>query len=479
MKDLYTFDLTQKQALQTYREVQHAYAAIFGELKLDYVVAEASSGNIGGKLSHEYQICTANGEDTLMSCTSCSYHANDEVAVSRTSAILDAEGSLHNDHSSSLKPLVESEDPALVPRHLHHALDCRTHLSADRTTEYRVFFPRWIQTGSALPRSAHLNHHRLRSLIAGAATTSSTASTSKLSTTESTLRTLGKSASHEKPDHLEMSLQGELPRSASAPAQDNPVKAIFDERIPANVILECVGFLERSGVRAVQLDGEQPIVADLLMAEEGDGCPRCHEGTLKSYRTTELGHTFHLGTKYSERLGAHVTLDNQNVKSIQSSAKVPLDAKDHPKDSAIEMGCHGIGISRMIAGVADVLADERGLNWPRAMAPFEVVVIPGRGNDQAALNVYDHLMQHSRAHQISSTTQDQSPLLSDIILDDRTKELPWKLNDADLIGYCIIVVVGRAWQRGRCEVQCRRLQYRQEIPLERLPEVVRGLLDKL
>lgn len=122
----------------------------------------------------------------------------------------------------------------------------------------------------------------------------------------------------------------------------------------------------------------------------------------------------------------------------------------------------------MISAVADMLSDSKGLNWPRAMAPYEVVVVPAKGLEADAEKVYDALASDKDA-----------PL--DVVLDDRDKQIGWKLGDADLIGYPVIVVVGKGWKNQRTlEVQCRRLDnLREEVPFDRLSEFVRSLLDRL
>jgi prolyl-tRNA synthetase len=125
----------------------------------------------------------------------------------------------------------------------------------------------------------------------------------------------------------------------------------------------------------------------------------------------------------------------------------------------------------MIGAVADTLADDKGLNWPRVMAPFEVVIVGSKGLDEAALQVYDILCK-------VPTEPNSFPL--DLILDDRAESFPWKMQDADLVGYPVIVVVGRRWKaESICEVQCRRLQLRQEVPIGELPDLVRSILARL
>jgi prolyl-tRNA synthetase len=191
---------------------------------------------------------------------------------------------------------------------------------------------------------------------------------------------------------------------------------------------------------------------NLLPLKEGDACPRCDQGTLKIHKALELGHTFHLGTRYSEPLKAQVTLPNSPGKPVP-----------------VQMGCYGIGISRIIGAVAEHLVDARGLNWPRAIAPYEVVVIPSSGATEEVLEFFDKVAG------TSSTTNG-----IDAILDDRKETFGWKMRDADTIGYPVIVVLGKEWrQQDVSEVQCRRLSVKEKVPLDKMQEFVQNLLDQL
>jgi prolyl-tRNA synthetase len=174
---------------------------------------------------------------------------------------------------------------------------------------------------------------------------------------------------------------------------------------------------------------ESPATRDIEAIRPGDSCPRCDNGHLTPEPGIEVGHTFHLGTRYSEPLNAVVATPN-------NTEKVP-----------VHMGCHGIGVSRLIGATAALLQDEKGLNWPRAIAPFEVVLMAAPGVPQEDVTeVYDNLNGSG----------------VDVVLDDRTgKSLGWKLKDADLIGYPVIAILGKAWKSDRSvEVQCRRLGYK-------------------
>ncbi|KAB8339180.1 hypothetical protein FH972_022115 [Carpinus fangiana] len=183
----------------------------------------------------------------------------------------------------------------------------------------------------------------------------------------------------------------------------------------------------------------------------GEGCPRCAEGTLVAHRAVELGHTFYLGTRYSEPLRAVVAVEREKGKTEE----VPLS-----------MGCHGIGVSRMIGAVAAIMADAQGLNWPRVMAPWEVIVVPGpKATEGDVESVYDALQRQDG---------------EDIVIDDRADSLISKLKDADLIGYPVILVLGKAWERDRLvEVQCRRRGVKLEVQLNDLANTVQELLADL
>lgn len=182
-------------------------------------------------------------------------------------------------------------------------------------------------------------------------------------------------------------------------------------------------------------------------------CPQCRAGKLRIRRAVELGHTFHLGTRYSKPL-------NATVGESESS----LDRRP------IFMGCHGVGISRMIGAVASKLSDDKGLNWPALIAPYQVVIIPGGGTgEDTVIQVHDKLNSHAEGSKSS-----------DIVIDDRQSTLIQKLKDADLIGYPVIVVLGKQWiETRRCEVQCRRLNVKTFVPLRELKQKVGGLLRQL
>jgi prolyl-tRNA synthetase len=278
MKDLYTFDRSKEEALETYKDVTKAYRRFFDEFKIPYLVAAADSGSIGGDLSHEYHVESSKGEDHVYKCEYCQHAVNEEK------------------------------------------------------------------------------------------------------------------------------LQDE---------------------------------------------------ASLNVEEMTCKCPKCSK-TMQGVKTIEFGHTFYFGTKYSKPLEAtFFDKGTESQDSLENEARIPF-----------EMGSHGIGVSRLIAGMADLLVDARGLNWPKVIAPFEAVVITGPGLDDDAAKIYDLLSNTAKV---------------DSIIDDSwSKDLVWKMTNADTIGFPILVILGRAWKKhGKCEIQCRPLGVRQDVLPEDLPQFVQSLLARL
>lgn len=447
MKDMYTFDSTREAALSTYQKVQAAYANFFAALKIPYIVAEASSGAMGGDLNHEYHLLSPIGEDTVVFCNNCDYAANDEVAHARQILPADFDDmqlSENPNHGST-----EADD---------FGVGVWRGISRDRNVLVNVWYPRLVRNGSLeepLHRitSRDINTHALKAVFPDL-----------------------DASVDEAVDLWPAALSPMGSNSASHPNQVKLLN-IVDFRLLATIPEELISGRTQLPVIppgiASSLQIEQSTVTtssngsplDLLRIRDGDGCPRCSTGTLTVRKALELGHTFHLGTRYSEPLGARVALPTAQSGQTDQTG-VLTGAADPNAGVPIQMGCYGVGISRIIGSVAEHLADSRGLNWPRAMAPYEVAVLPSEDVGDAAIEVSDALAGH--------------PSALDVILDDRQRSLVWKMKDADLAGFPVIVILGKAWKRDRsCEVQCRRLSVKENIPIADLPARICGLLEEL
>jgi prolyl-tRNA synthetase len=400
MKDLYTFDTTEEQARETYDQVRKAYSAFFDELNLPYLVASADSGSMGGNLSHEYHLASANGEDNIISCKKCDYSTNEELYPG-----------------------------TLGPHELNHAKEANTDintiltstpfLSKDKETLFNVVTPRG---------SGPINTHLLKKLH----------TQPSIDTTLENAFAVWSALNKKSPDRPRMELQ------------------VIDGR------LAHLNLSNPTGFTMTHLD------LALTVPSETSTCPSCSSpSSLKISKAIEIGHTFHLGTRYSAPLNAQV---------LSSSNKL----------APIAMGCHGIGVSRLLAAAASQLMDSKGLNWPVKIAPFTTVIVaaPKAATEEDLARVYDVLAKEERVQQQLANDENSGASTSstalDVTLDDRDRPLGWKLRDADLIGYPFIVVLGKAWKAGgKVELQCRRLEVREEVSLEELGARLRDLAKEL
>lgn len=391
MKDLYTFDLSPETAIETYQQVQTAYKAIFDEMKMPVLVAEASSGDMGGNHSHEYHLADSTGEDTVAHCDGCGYTANDEVAASR----------------SKSEDTVDTSSPS--------SYGLWRGITKDRATLINAWYPQ--------NNGGSLNLHAIKTLVP------------ELDTGVHDPLPLWEVAVENPETTLVNIIDGRLAPGFGAM---HPKLHLLPQELRDD-------FIGPQFATSTTTTGEG---LNLLALAEGDGCPRCDSGKLQISRALELGHTFYLGTRYSKPLEAHVSLPDK------PSQPIP-----------IQMGCFGIGVSRIFGAVAENRADSRGLNWPRAIAPFEVAVIPSSAVNDEILDFFDSLTGTGSI---------------DAVLDDRKKAFGWKMKDADMTGYPVVVILGKAWrERGVCEVQCRALDLKQEVAASELPQVLEQLLQKL
>jgi prolyl-tRNA synthetase len=175
--------------------------------------------------------------------------------------------------------------------------------------------------------------------------------------------------------------------------------------------------------------------ADLRVAVAGDPCPRCQEGILESHRGIEVGQVFYLGTKYSVAMGATY-----------------LDAEG--RERPIEMGCYGIGVSRLVAAAIEQNHDANGIIWPFSIAPFLVLLLPINYKDKTIREAADKLYVDLQEAGI------------DVLLDDRDERPGVKFKDADLVGIPLRVTIGpKTLEKGRVELRRRREGQTDEVPL--------------
>ncbi|KXT13757.1 hypothetical protein AC579_6601 [Pseudocercospora musae] len=422
MKDLYTFDLTEEHAMETYSAVQKAYKAFFDDLNLPYLVATADSGNMGGNHSHEYHFASQRGEDTIVKCSACSMSVNQELYVGKHDATSGTLGVKH-DVAVWAGPILRKLEKKLIkPQSEQQAAQFEQTYGQTWLEYEEAYSPEASkrtagdQVESVLkvyyPQDCELNLHAIKRLY------------SNLDT------------SNVDPQKWLDARQGHCIH-------------LRDSRISES---QCYPpDVDHSSSEPLRLT-EAPFL--LTKARENDTCPDCGATTLRLHQAIEIGHTFHLGSRYSEPLGA----------TIKDASNEPI---------AIEMGCHGVGVSRLMGATATMLADAQGLNWPLVLAPFRMVLV-GTGNSSVdeVVEVYDYVMHHVRN---MSGNMD-----FDAVIDDRERPLGWKLNDADLIGYPFIVILGKGWRdRKAVELQSRRLGVKEEVGVEDLAQRIISYSQKL
>jgi prolyl-tRNA synthetase len=172
-------------------------------------------------------------------------------------------------------------------------------------------------------------------------------------------------------------------------------------------------------------DAKKIIVKDIRMVQEGDPCPHCGE-PLKMTRGIEVGQVFTLGKKYSEAL---------NAKFLDEDGK----------EKFFEMGCYGIGVGRTMAAAIEQNNDKDGIIWTRAIAPFEVVVVPVNAKDDKQLALAEEIYNELKAAGV------------DVLLDDRKERAGVKFKDCDLIGYPLRVTISpKTLDSGNVEIKIRR-----------------------
>jgi prolyl-tRNA synthetase len=195
-------------------------------------------------------------------------------------------------------------------------------------------------------------------------------------------------------------------------------------------------------------DAPNATFADLRQARAGDVCPRCANGRFTEHRGIEVGQVFYNGTKYSVPMGA-TFLDAEGVQR------------------PIEMGCYGIGISRMVAAAIEQNHDANGIIWPVSIAPFQVLLLPINYKDKAiraaAEKLYEELQQNG----------------VEVLLDDRDERPGVKFKDADLIGIPLRVTIGaKGLEKGCIELRRRQDGKTEEIPVGESAKKLQTLLTQ-
>jgi len=392
MKDAYSFDVDRDALMQSYQAMYDAYARIFTRLGLKFRAVQADTGAIGGFASHEFQVLAESGEDAIAWSPQSEYAANVEQA-------------------EALAPSTTRPAPRETMQRVPTPGKARCEevaellrLPLERTVKCIMVFAQ-DKVQMLLIRGDHtLNEVKVGKLpgLAGWRWAS-----------DAEIR----DATGAPPGYL-----GPVGIPASMPLiVDRSVGVMADFVCGANE-----QDFHLSGVNFGRDTREPDLVADIRNVVEGDPSPD-GKGTLKIQRGIEVGHVFALGTRYSEAMGASY-----------------LDAEG--QSHLIEMGCYGIGVTRVVAAAIEQNNDEKGIVWTEAMAPFRVAIAPvGYDRSAAVRDAADRLHDTLEAEGV------------EVLMDDRGERPGVMFADLELIGIPHRITIGdRGLKEGKVEYQSRR-----------------------
>ena len=404
MKDGYSFDVDVEAARASYQRMYDAYHRVFRRCGLTVRPVQAQSGEIGGDVNHEFMAVAAVGEDDFVWCRNCDYAANVEAAGRALDEPVAAASAPAMDrvHTPGLPGI------AVVAEFLGCAERDMLKCLAFETADGRL--------GLALvPGDRAVNEHALGAAVGEAWTLL---------------------------DDDSFAARPRLPKGYIGPHHPDVAILVADPSIvDGSEWITGANELDHHVLHAVAgRDFTPTIVAPIVAVASGDACPQCR-GELSVDRGIEVGHVFQLGTKYSVAFDA-------------------LYNDEHGDQHPMVMGCYGIGISRVIAAIAEEHHDEHGLCWPEEVAPYEVhlVALPGKGEAAvevraAADSLYDRLQACGGS----------------VLYDDRDASPGVKFADADLLGMPTQLTIGaKGLGRGVVERKHRATGVRDELPFDGL-----------
>ncbi|NLT96434.1 MAG: proline--tRNA ligase [Clostridia bacterium] len=404
MKDLYSFDKDEEGLEISYRKMYNAYINIFSRCGLKFRPVEADSGAIGGNVSHEFMVLAENGEAQIVYCTECDYAANIEIAPCKPDVKEKTEPKfMEKVHTPGAKTIDEVADfLKITPQ------DCIKTL----------FYQADDQVIAVLIRGdRNINEVKVQKIHP--------CYNLQLASEEVVRGITGCNPGYVGP-------VGEL---------NIPIYADLEVQYLTNVVCganqEEYHYVNVNPERDFKVKG----YFDLRSIEPGEPCPKCGE-KLELARGIEVGQVFKLGTKYSQALNAKY-----------------LDEKG--QERLMVMGCYGIGVTRTMAACVEQNYDENGIIWPKAIAPYHVVIIPISAKDPEHMRIAEEIYQKLISAGIEA------------FLDDRNERPGVKFKDADLIGFPVRLTIGnKSVTEGLVEFKLRTEKEASDVALNEVVEKV-------
>jgi prolyl-tRNA synthetase len=403
MKDAYSFDVDAEHAKKSYAAMYEAYRRIFKRCGLEFRAVEADTGNIGGSMSHEFQVLAESGEDQILACNRCTYAANVEKAE------------LRKDHTAA-----EGMPAAQAPRALE-----KVKTPKQRTVDEVTAFLGVPATQLAKTLIYLADGKPVAVMVRGDFEANPLKVKGVLGATDVVLAG----------DDVVAACTKAPPGFAGPVGLSIPIVVDASVRTLSNMVTGA----NEADAHYVNVnlgrDFEATHVADVRAARAGDACARCDGGHYETHRGIEVGHVFFLGTKYSDAMRCTF-----------------LDAEG--KERPMVMGCYGIGVTRTMSAAIEQGHDADGIRWPITIAPFHVLVSPLQMKDAAVVSAAEQLYRELGARGV------------EVLLDDRDERPGIKFKDADLLGIPLRVTIGqKGLAEGKVEVKRRAEKQATLVPL--------------
>ncbi|ATP39385.1 proline--tRNA ligase [Solibacillus sp. R5-41] len=388
MKDAYSFHASRESLDATYDDMYRAYSNIFTRLGLNFRAVIADAGSIGGKGTHEFMVLSEIGEDTIAYSDTSDYAANIEMAE------------VVVEYTTPDTPKNAIEKVATPDQKTIEEVSSFLNVEASNVIKSLVFKID-EELVIVLARGDHeINDIKLKNA-------------------------LGAKSAELAEDAAIKELLGCAPGSIGPVKLPLNVKVIADNAIKS--ICNGVAGANEDGFHLLNVNPERDFAIasyeDIRFIQEGDPSPD-GQGIIKFAEGIEVGHIFKLGTTYSEKMNA-TYLDEQG------------------KAQPFIMGCYGIGVSRILAAVAEQFQDDNGFTWPIQLAPYDVHLVSVNTKDEAQVQLANELYGLLKSYRY------------DVLYDDRVERAGVKFADADLIGLPVRITVGKKASEGIVEVKFR------------------------
>lgn len=425
MKDSYSFDLDEAGLKASYNAHREAYQRIFERLGVKYVIVAATAGAMGGSASEEFLADSPVGEDTYVVCRESGYAANVEAVVTPAPEPLSLEGQpeavVHDTPDTpTIATLVDWANAAGIGERLGRPVTAADTL---KNVMVKLRHPdgKTEIVGIGVPGDREVDDKRLGASVEPA---------------EVELLTDADFAANP------FLVKGYIgPKGLQA----NGIRYLVDPRVVTGT--SWITGADAPGKHVVGLVAGRDFTPDgtIEAAQVRDGDPSPDgRGTLVSARGIEIGHIFQLGYKYTDAFEVDVL--GENGKPVR-----------------LVMGSYGVGVSRLVAVIAEQQHDDKGLRWPGEVAPYDVHVVIAN-KDEAA---------RAGAEQVVAELNTQGV---DVLFDDRTASPGVKFKDAELLGMPYVLVIGRGWAEGKVELRDRFTGETLDIPAD---SAVSAVLERI